>query len=95
MVISSIPEMPKFTPRVPLDNVMEADPFSRQMRYPSDHPDPAQRKMLTPLGMLVEIDAWTRRYEETIRKVSERHPHDPFDLLMQSVRACLARELPK
>lgn len=89
---TSNPPPPRFEARVRLDDACEADPFSPQMRYPSDHPRPEQRKQLTPLGVLVEIDAWEKRYPNSIREVSERHPHDPFRLLMESVRACIARE---
>lgn len=93
--IGIIPPPPPFpVPPVALDDTMEADPFNPAMRYPSDHADSAKRRCLTPLGLLVEIDAWTRRYEKAIREVSERHPHDPFSYLIDSLRACLKRECP-
>jgi len=78
----------------------EADPFSTLMRHPSDHPDPAKKQALTPLGVLVELDGWGRRYFRRIQQVNaklaltEAPGYDPFDGMLRAVRECLAREIP-
>lgn len=91
------PSLPKPKPR-DLDLECNADPFSLLYRYPSDHPDELKRQQITPLGVLVEIDAWVKRYGRRITQISaeleKTAPHfNPFDPLVQSVRDCLAREV--
>lgn len=80
---------PRTTPAMPgdVDFQFAADPFDPRYKYPSDHDDAAKQRKLTPLGVLVEIDAWCRRHEAAIQNV------EAFKPLVASVRACLHREL--
>jgi hypothetical protein len=90
---------PVFKPRPQIEHQFAADPFDVRLRYPSDHDDPNKRQRHTPLGTLVEIEAWCKRHEADIKKVYDLlprkdHPYSPFTDLIASVRACIARELP-
>lgn len=63
-----------------------SDPFDERFKYPSDHGYEDLRGKLTPLGLLVEIEKWSRRYEKQIKGVSA------FEPLLENVRECIARE---
>lgn len=99
--ISVPPRVPKVQDSpVPLEEGFSADPFDPAFKYPADFPDKARAKHLTPLGVLVHIHAWAKRYETRIKEINsalqfKKPPgFNPFDTLIGGIDDCLKRELP-
>jgi len=76
------------------------DPFDPQFRYPADHETEAKRKAVTPLGMLLEIQAWHERYKDRVEQVNHRLAQEcvpgfnPFSFLRMMIDECIEREVP-
>ena len=67
------------------DNACNADPFDPTLRTRSGG-------ALTPLGVLVEIEAWSHRHAADLAAMNGRN--NSFQMLMDSVKICLANTLP-
>lgn len=86
------PPHKRSTPPESLGFNFQHDPFDPRFR--------SENRELTPLGLLVEIEQWCRRYEDRIAKINtklaENEPPgwNPFDVLIADVRATIARECP-
>ena len=71
--------------------------------YASDPNDPRFRKdeHATPLGMLLEVQAWCERYKERIEAINknlaaQRTPgFNPFSFLRMMIDECIEREIPE
>lgn len=78
--------------------VFASDPADPRFRYQSDHADPIKAGKSTPLGMLMEIQAWHERYRERVNDINrvlaaERIPgFNPFSFLRMMIDECIERE---
>lgn len=78
-----------------------SDPFDPQFRYPCDHPEVDKQKALTPLGMLLEVQAWHERYKDRVEAINHqialtRIPgYNPFSFLRWMIDECIEQEIPK
>ena len=77
---------PAFKPPAPkaLSTHYDADPFDPRFRNADKH--------YTPLGVLVQIEAWYERHKAEIKQLDRPQAFTP---LIDAVRECLSRELPE
>lgn len=77
------------------------NPNAPRFRYPEDHPDEHLRGKVTPLGILLAVQAWHERYKDRIGEINHkiavlRVPgFNPFSFLRMMIDEIVEREVPK
>jgi hypothetical protein len=82
--------------------VYASNPNDPRFKYPTDIQGDNYRKRghSTPLGMLLEVQAWHERYRDRVDKINqvlaaERTPgFNPFSFLRMMIDECIERECP-
>lgn len=78
---------------VELRHQFAADPFNPLYRYPSDFEDCARAGRQTPLGVLVEIREWCKRYEKEIASTGNERSQRAWSVLIDQLNETLTNEI--